>query len=1658
MGLKTGLASRGLRIAASAFLVAGLAAGVAAAPVLAPAAHAAVLVTDEQAQAQAESTGQPVLATADSTATETTTANPDGTFTADESAAPVQELVNGTWTPLSASLVQNSDGSYSPAVSDQQLTLSGGGGTTIATMTADNRTLALSWPTALPAPSVSGPTATYPNVLPGVDLQVTADTDGGFSDDLIVHNAAAAANPALASLALPYSTAGGLVLSGDGSGGLTAAAAAGDPPLISFGAPQIWDSAPPPAGETLITSTDGVTVDAGTGDPAYSTTGSPGTGAAVATVPVTVSGTTITLAPPASILTGPATVYPVHIHKTWGNSAHAGAAKWTQIFSGKPDANRYGIKEDLRVGACPYDLPQSPCNGIGVAHTYLTVNLPPKILRAGTVIHQVTMNTTEDFAPSCTQEDVRLWAVPGTISTATNWTNAPALSGPGTGYDTQHAAKGYPGCGYKHWDLTFNVATSFITSDIGHQSYQTFALQAADEDTGNIAVSGLYWKKFKYSDFNLVITYNYPPDRPAFLSTSPGGGCSTSPKHPRVIGNDDVIFSSYAKDADGDQHLTTTLNLYRPGVTTPVFTTQMPPTPNNSTAKTPILKAAWYTFGTNGSTTEYEYYYQTQVTDEFGLSSSLSDQCWILYNPKGPQKPTVTYSSDTAVLGQTVSASFSSPGCSPATNPCPAEYVYQEGAGRPVPVPLTGGATSWSGPIQVTQTGPITFTVYSASAAGNPSAKDTQTIKGTIPSTPYNDGYFTGKTYPDLLQVGPGSKGGLWLYQGTGNGTVHAPTDIGSAGNRLNPGIDGDKDWLGAIALHGDFTGHHVQDVLAYYPPGNSQGVQAGTGVIVFGNGSSAALDPGQSYNMNLTCDSPQHCDPMGTPPIQLTPAGNASGMATGTEDLLGIDTDGKGQAELDLFTNGTSPNSSSNGGYQFCNTITPTAPGGSSDNWSHYLITTAGTSAQLLFALNTSTHVLYETASPLTLITTAGNSSPACSDKIAQPAWTKITAPATLTGLNQADINHRGQVEIWDFEGGEPVSYTLSGATLSQEAVNTAPLPANAWALTDGNPDEAGATATSALDSITGASATLTGNAAWAADSTFATDLNLDGTSGYVTPDSTTITSPVDTISVWFNTTSPGVLVSAQGQPLSAGATTTGSYNPVLYIGTDGRLYGEILAGTDIAPAVSSSAVDDGLWHQAVLTISQQSCTPACADNQTLYIDNKAPVRTSLTGPLPGTWTNVTFGAGYIGGSWPNYPSTNAPSGTAGISYFNGDLSGIEFFNTALSDGGSVYVPVSPVRIIDTRSAYNIGPVTGPVAGNATITVPIAGNTIAGLPSAGITAAAIAVTITNQTGAGNLIFYPDGTPQPATSNLNFTASGGNITNDAIVPVGPDGKIAIYNSSAGTDEIIVDLTGYFTTSTSTANASTYTPLPDPTRILDTRVPTGVPAAGQIPGGGTLTLTIAGDNTNGAGIPASGVTAVALNLTAVAPTGDSGFLVAYPDGISPPPGVTLLNYQGAANPNAGTVIITVPVGPDGKIDIYNASPTPTNLVGDLSGYFSNSAAGQYYHSLDSTRILDTRQTSPLGAHTGATIETPSIITADNPTLVLNITATDESTSGDLQAFPSSAAQPISSILNYAAGVSIANLALVNTATSGSFIIQNQSSGTTDIIIDVSGYFQ
>jgi choice-of-anchor C domain-containing protein len=114
----------------------------------------------------------------------------------------------------------------------------------------------------------------------------------------------------------------------------------------------------------------------------------------------------------------------------------------------------------------------------------------------------------------------------------------------------------------------------------------------------------------------------------------------------------------------------------------------------------------------------------------------------------------------------------------------------------------------------------------------------------------------------------------------------------------------------------------------------------------------------------------------------------------------------------------------------------------------------------------------------------------------------------------------------------------------------------------------------------------------------------------------------------------------------------------------------------------------------------------------------------------------------------------------------------------------------------------------------------------------------------------------------------------------------------------------------------------------PTRILDTRPASQVGYSGGMPTGEPVAVQIAGL----AGLPAAGVAAVVVNLTATETMGPN-YVVAYPSG-SDRPATSNVNLEFAGETRANGAV--VPVGADGRIML--TTKVPVHLIVDVLGYF------------------------------------------------------------------------------------------------------------------------
>jgi hypothetical protein len=332
-------------------------------------------------------------------------------------------------------------------------------------------------------------------------------------------------------------------------------------------------------------------------------------------------------------------------------------------------------------------------------------------------------------------------------------------------------------------------------------------------------------------------------------------------------------------------------------------------------------------------------------------------------------------------------------------------------------------------------------------------------------------------------------------------------------------------------------------------------------------------------------------------------------------------------------------------------------------------------------------------------------------------------------------------------------------------------------------------------------------------------------------------------------------------------------------------------------------------------------------------------------------------------------------------------------------------------------------------------------------VPAAGATAVVLNVTVTEPTAGGFLTAWPTGQNRPLASNLNFTA-GQTVPNLVTVQLG-EGKVSLYNGG-GSVHVIADVAGWY--GIDYADGGTrYTPV-TPARILDTRTGNGA-SPGKLGPSGTLGLTVTGRG----GVPATGVSAVVLNLTVTEPTFLS-YLTAWPAGQSRPLASNLNFRAGQTVPN----LVIVKVGAGGMVNLFNDAGA-THVIADVAGWFGagpREPTGSFGGGLP-VRILDTRTgLGPLGP--GGTMAVKVTDRAGIPpsgviAVVLNVTVTGPTSGGYLTIWPHGEARPLASNLNFEVGQTVPNLVVVKVGAGGTVDVFN-SAGATHLVIDVAGYYR
>ncbi|WP_051366295.1 choice-of-anchor D domain-containing protein [Hamadaea tsunoensis] len=255
-------------------------------------------------------------------------------------------------------------------------------------------------------------------------------------------------------------------------------------------------------------------------------------------------------------------------------------------------------------------------------------------------------------------------------------------------------------------------------------------------------------------------------------------------------------------------------------------------------------------------------------------------------------------------------------------------------------------------------------------------------------------------------------------------------------------------------------------------------------------------------------------------------------------------------------------------------------------------------------------------------------------------------------------------------------------------------------------------------------------------------------------------------------------------------------------------------------------------------------------------------------------------------------------------------------------------------------------------------------------------------------------------------------------------------------------------------------AGMYAPVP-PARLLDTRSGLGAPKAAVGPQG-VVPLLVRGRG----GVPAA-ASAVVLNVTVTAPTA-AGFVSVYPSGGTRPT-VSSLNFpQGWTGANS----VTVSLGSDGKVNLYNNSGS-VQLIADVVGYYLGSAesgkpAGEY-QPVEPVRLLDSREPGAGGrVAAGGAYQVPADFGTDNTHVrawAVNVTAVSPTKAGFFTTWSGTGTPPTASTLNYTQGQTVSNFAIVPSApctvctgsAHGLPSIGVYSSASAYVIVDILGYY-
>ena len=459
--------------------------------------------------------------------------------------------------------------------------------------------------------------------------------------------------------------------------------------------------------------------------------------------------------------------------------------------------------------------------------------------------------------------------------------------------------------------------------------------------------------------------------------------------------------------------------------------------------------------------------------------------------------------------------------------------------------------------------------------------------------------------------------------------------------------------------------------------------------------------------------------------------------------------------------------------------------------------------------------------------------------------------------------------------------------------------------------------------------------------------------------------------------------------------------------------------------------------------------------------------VTLSLSAPAAVTEMRLANGADPSGSAWRPY-TTSVPwtlpsgAGTKSVSVQFRDSSGL--MSTVASASieleasgpppeltGGAFHGVPPARVADSNSGS--GGVTGPIAGGTSVDIPMLG--VGGVPATGVGAVAFNLTVTNRGALSTSITAsPAGAPLPAGSNLSV-GPGDSMVTLVEVGIGSGGAVSVFNA-AGSVDVAVDVVGWIASAPEPGTAGLFEPV-SAARLLSTADGIGQAGPGQIGAGATLPVVVLGRG----GVPATGVSALVVNITAVTPAAATE-LTAFADGSTRPAHASVIATAGRTTSNRAVV----PVGPSGAISLFNSSAA-VDLTVDVNGYYTDGSdphqAGARFAAVTPLRLVDTLGGPPVTAGSPTNVRVAGragIPASDNqvpPTgAIVGVVVSQPSVAGALTVQPGGFDAAATPDVNFVAGGTASTVSVVGLGPAGDLSL-SISAGTASVVVVVFGYF-